>query len=137
MKLISLSDIGIAICALIATVGSIIIGLLGGWDSLAIVFISFIIIDYITGVLVAIYEKKLNSEIGLKGITKKVMMIILVIVVVLLSQIVQIEGLRSLTMLLFIANEGISILENAGKLGVPYPSILKKTLEKLKENKEE
>lgn len=137
MKLLNLSDTGIAVCTFFATVGSLLVGLLGGWDSLAVVFIAMIVLDYATGVIAAIYEKKLSSAIGFKGICKKIMMILLVFAVVYISKVVQVEGLRALCLMFFIANEGISILENAGKLGVPYPKIIKRVLEQLKQENED
>lgn len=104
--------------------------LLGGWDVFLKVLITLIVLDYITGVLVAIYNKKVSSEIGHKGIIKKV---VVLIVVAMSYQITLILGneipLREIVVSFYIANEGISLLENAGNIGVPIPKKLLEVLE--------
>ena len=116
--------------------GTLITGLvyfLGGWDIALKVLIIVVILDYLTGVLKAIYNKKLNSEIGLKGIVKKIGYFILVAVSVILDRITGETGaIRTLVIYFFVANEGISILENWGNMGVPFPQKLRETLEQLK-----
>ena len=93
-----------------------------------------IIADYITGVIVAIVKKQLSSEVGSKGIAKKILMLIVVAVANVLD--VQIigggAGLRNITIIFYAANEVISLLENTGKLGLPYPPKLLDVLEQLK-----
>lgn len=106
---------------------------LGGWDMALQVLVALVIVDYITGVIVAIFEKKLSSEIGGKGIAKKVMIFALVYVACLVDKATGSEVFRMLTILFYCANEGISVLENAGKLGVPYPKQLKDILIQLKQ----
>ena len=88
--------------------------------------ITFIIIDYISGCLVAISKKELSSEIGFKGISKKIIIMALVGVanIVDLQILGQGSALRTATIFFYIANEGISILENAGQLGLPLPKKL-------------
>lgn len=116
--------------------GTLITGLvyfLGGWDIALQVLILAVVLDYITGICKAIYKKKLNSEIGLKGIVKKIGYFILVAVSVMLDRITGDTGaIRTLVIYFFVANEGISILENWGGMGIPFPQKLRDTLEQLK-----
>lgn len=108
--------------------------LIGDFDGLFKALLVLIIADYITGVIVAVVRKKLSSEIGAKGIAKKILMLIIVAVANVLD--VQIigggAGLRNITIIFYAANEIISLLENTGKLGVPYPPKLLEILEQLK-----
>lgn len=100
--------------------------LFGCCDKLFIILIIFIVIDYITGILKAIYNKELNSRIGAKGIIKKVGYIFIVIISSLLDNLLgSQEKIRSLIIYMFIANEGISILENWAKMGIKIPKFLK------------
>ena len=100
--------------------------------------IAFIVLDYISGCLVAISTKQLSSEIGFKGISKKVLIIALVGVANIVD--VQIIGegsaFRTATIFFYIANEGISILENAGRLGLPLPKKLLQDLKQLNTEEE-
>lgn len=107
--------------------------LFGGFDGLLIALLFCIVADYITGVLAAIYEKKLSSQVGYKGIIKKVVILIIVALAVEISTITGAESIRDLVICFYIANEGISILENAGRMGVPFLSKLKELLEQLKD----
>ena len=111
--------------------------LIGEFDGLYKALLMLIIADYITGVIVAIVKKQLSSEVGAKGIAKKILMLIVVAVANVLD--VQIigggAGLRNITIIFYAANEVISLLENTGKLGLPYPPKLLDVLEQLK-NKE-
>ena len=106
---------------------------LGGWDIALQTLLIIIVLDYITGICKAIHNKKLNSEIGLKGIVKKVGYLIIVAVAVILDRIAGNTGaIRTLVIYFFVANEGISILENWGGMGLPLPKKLTETLEQLK-----
>lgn len=111
--------------------------LIGEFDGLYKALLALIIADYITGVIVAIAKKQLSSEVGAKGIAKKILMLIVVAVANVLD--VQIigggAGLRNITIIFYAANEVISLLENTGKLGLPYPPKLLDVLEQVK-NKE-
>lgn len=107
--------------------------LLGGFDGLLIALLFCIVADYITGVLAALYEKKLNSQIGFRGIIKKVVILIIVALSVEISTITGANSIRDLVICFYIANEGISILENAGRMDVPFLSKLKELLEQLKD----
>lgn len=107
--------------------------LFGGWDVALIVLIVFMVIDYITGVSVAVINKTLNSETGAKGLLKKLSIIMMLIVGVLLDRLIN-DGawvFRTLVAYFYIANEGISIIENLSLLGVPVPKKIKQILEQL------
>jgi len=129
-----MNDIMIAIKSALAAIGGVIGYFLGGVDGLMITLIAFIAVDYISGVLVAISKHKLNSEIGFKGICKKVLIIALVGVANLIDVHVIRSGAVARTAVIFFyaANEGISIVENATKLGLPVPAKLKSILEQMK-----
>ncbi len=100
--------------------------IIGGCDILFKTLLVFIIIDYITGILRAIYTKKLSSKIGAKGIIKKVGYIFIVILAALLDKLLNSTGnIRNIVIYMFIANEGISILENWTNMGIKIPKILK------------
>ena len=117
-----------------AGIGTVLTYIFGGWDTCLIVLVAFIAIDYITGIIAATVNKKLNSHIGFNGILRKSTIFLVLIVAVLLDRLLN-EGtwvFRTLVCYFYIANEGLSILENAGKCGVPLPDKLIKTLEQLK-----
>lgn len=120
-----------------ALVGGLIVTFLGGWDGLAITLVSFIVLDWITGLLKAVYNKELSSYKGFKGIIKKVVILIVVGVTVLLENNMGIPAIREIVMMFFIANEGISLLENVSQMGVPFPEKLKNVLVQLRDKKEE
>ena len=106
---------------------------LGGCDGLVVALVVFVVADYLTGVMCAISEKKLSSEVGFRGIFRKVLIFILVGIANILD--VQVIGtgsvLRTAIIFFYISNEGISLLENAGRLGLPIPEKLKLVLEQL------
>ena len=106
---------------------------LGGCDGLVVALVVFAVADYLTGVMCAISEKKLSSEVGFRGICRKVLIFILVGIANILD--VQVIGtgsvLRTAIIFFYISNEGISLLENAGRLGLPIPEKLKVVLEQL------
>lgn len=108
----------------------------GGLDNLIITLCAFMVIDYITGVLSAIYNKKLSSQIGYKGIIKKVTMLIVVAVSVLLQNKIGIPAIRDIVILFFVSNEGISILENVSSTGLKLPPKLKNVLKQLRDKGE-
>lgn len=122
--------------AVIAAIFGYVSKFLGGFDSLLVTLIILIVVDYVTGVISAAYEKKLSSAIGYKGIIKKVIMLLVVGVAVALQRILP-QGLplREMTILFFIANEGLSVLENAAKV-IPLPKKLKNVLLQLKDKSE-
>ncbi|MBQ7076044.1 MAG: phage holin family protein [Clostridia bacterium] len=106
--------------------------LLGGFDALIICLCSLVIFDYITGVFCGIIQKKLNSRTGFIGIIKKVCIFLVVAVANSIGDITGISGLRDIAVSFYIANEGISIVENLGIIGVPLPKKLIEILEQLK-----
>lgn len=128
----------IKIC--VATVGTTFTWLFGAWDTALTVLVCFMILDYITGVLRAFINKEVSSNIGLIGIARKSLILVVLIVGVLLDRLLN-EGtwvFRTLIAYFYIANEGISLLENCVGLGLPVPQKLQDTLLQLKEgNKKE
>ena len=107
--------------------------LFGGFDIAIGALLWFIGIDYITGVLKAWHNGSLNSRVGAEGIVKKIGYLTVVTIAVFLDRLAGDTGvIRNLAIYFFIANEGISILENWGSMGVPFPNILREKLEQLK-----
>jgi toxin secretion/phage lysis holin len=119
--------------SVIATIGTCITAALGGWDIALQVLVTFVVLDYVTGITVAIMEQSVSSAVGFKGIVKKVMIFALLYVAVQADKATGSDIIRSFTIMFYIANEGISILENAGKIGVEYPAPLKNILVALKQ----
>ncbi len=122
---------------IISALGGYIGWFLGGFDGFMYALIAFVVIDYITGLMVAVLERKLSSEVGFRGIFKKVMIFTLVGIgnIVDVYLIKNGSAIRTAVIFFYLSNEGISILENTGKIGLPIPEKLKKALEQL--NKEE
>lgn len=117
-------------CGAIAAVLS---NMFGGFDVLFVALLWCVLIDYITGICAAIYQKKLNSETGFKGILKKFVILCIVALAHELALVVGVPELRDLVLGFYIANEGISILENAGKMNIPVAKSLCDFLEQLKD----
>ncbi len=116
-----------------STLTTTLVYFLGGWDVALQILVAVVVLDYITGICKAIYNKKMSSTVGLKGIMKKVGYFIIVAVAVILDRITGGTGaIRTLVIYFFVANEGISILENWGGMGLPLPQKLMDTLEQLK-----
>lgn len=112
---------------------------LGGCDGLLIALLLFVITDYITGVMCAIADKNLSSAVGFKGICRKVLIFLLVGIANILDMQVIGTGnvLRTAVIFFYISNEGVSLLENAGHLGLPIPVKIKAVLEQLHERAEQ
>ena len=106
---------------------------LGGADGFLYALIAFVVIDYITGVMCAISNKQLSSEVGFRGICRKVLIFILVGVGNIVDMYVLQNGniLRTAVIFFYLSNEGISLLENAGRIGLPIPQKLKDILAQL------
>jgi toxin secretion/phage lysis holin len=106
---------------------------LGGCDGLLIALLIFVIFDYITGIMCAIADKKLSSEVGFKGICRKVLIFVLVGIGNVID--VQVLGqpgvLRTAIIFFYLSNEGLSLVENTAHLGLPIPEKLKAVLEQL------
>lgn len=111
--------------------------LVGGYDTMMVTLLLFMCADYISGIMCGITNKELSSEVGFKGIFKKIMILLLVGVTNLLGQATGIEGLRYIVISFYLANEGISIIENASILGLPVPQKIKDVLEQLKNTSNE
>lgn len=111
---------------------------LGGCDGLLYALIAFVVIDYITGVMCAIINRELSSAVGFKGIFRKVLIFLLVGLANIID--VQVIGtgavLRTAVIFFYISNEGVSLLENAGHLGLPIPEKIKTVLEQLHDRAE-
>ena len=112
---------------------------LGGLDGLLIALIVFVVLDYITGVMVAIIDKTLSSEVGFKGIFRKIIIFCLVGVahIVDANIIGTGSGLRTAIIFFYLSNEGLSLTENAAHLGLPVPEKLKEVLEQLHDRHDE
>lgn len=127
------------VLAAFAFIGSFVANALGGWDAAMQVLVALMVADYITGVLVAaVWHKSSKSKSGaldskacFKGLLKKGVILLLVWIGVLLDQALGAAYVRTAVILFFIGNEGLSLLENLGLMGVPYPAFLQKTLEAL------
>lgn len=112
---------------------------LGGCDGLLYALIAFVVIDYLTGVMCAINDHNLSSEVGFRGICRKVLIFLLVGIANILD--IQVIGagsvLRTAVIFFYISNEGVSLLENAAHLGLPVPEAIKVVLEQLHDRSEE
>lgn len=119
----------------IATLGTGLTWIFGAWDIAIIVLVSFMALDYFTGVLRAVVNKEVSSDIGLKGIARKTVIFVVLIVAVLLDRLLNTGTwvFRTLVCYFYIANEGISLLENCACLGLPIPEKLKDVLVQLKD----
>ena len=111
---------------------------IGGCDGLLIALVVFVAVDYLTGVMCAISDKKLSSEVGFKGICRKVLIFLLVgIANILDAQVIGTGSvLRTAVIFFYLSNEGVSLLENAAHLGLPVPEKIKTDLEQLHDRAE-
>ncbi|WP_394526907.1 phage holin family protein [Lacrimispora sinapis] len=119
-----------------AAMGGSLGAVLGGFDGFLYALIVFVVVDYMTGVMVGILNKELSSQIGFRGIFKKVVIFSLVAVAHIIDTHVVQNGsvLRTTVIFFYLSNEGISILENAALIGLPIPKKMKDVLEQLEEN---
>lgn len=125
----------------------LVFAVIGGWlgwflgecDGLMYALIAFVIADYVTGVMCAVSDKRLSSEVGFKGICRKVLIFVLVGMANIMDMHVIGTGcvLRTAVLFFYISNEGVSVLENAGHLGLPIPERLLNVLEQLHEDAEQ
>ena len=133
------------ILIVMSAVGGFIAEHLGGVDKMLIALLIFMLIDYITGLAVAfLFHKstktkngRASSQEGFKGIARKMCIIALIVLAHELDCLMKIDYTRSLVILFFLGNEGLSILENMGLMGVPYPEFIKKALEVMKDKSTE
>lgn len=126
--------------SIIAGVGTAFTYIFGAWDTALVVLIGFMVIDYSTGMISSAINKQLNSKVGFKGILRKCTILLVLIMGVLLDRLLN-DGtwvFRTLISYFYIANEGLSIIENIGKCGVEFPPAMQNALEQLKQgNKKE
>jgi len=116
-----------------ALVGGFITAALGGWDTMLVVLVGFVAADYLVGIIAAGMEGKLNSAVGFKGIARKILLFVPVAIAFALDTVLQQDILRSLATWFYLANEGLSIVENLGRIGVPFPPGLLAALEQLQQ----
>lgn len=117
-------------------VGGFVLQGLGGWDVILKALVALVVLDYTTGVLKAVYTKTLSSEVGFKGLIRKIIIFVVIATAVIIQSVVgDAIPLREITIIFFLCNEGISLLENASQF-VPIPEALKNTLIQLREKEE-
>lgn len=119
----------------VAVIGTGFTWFFGVWDIALLVLITFMVMDYITGVLRGYINKELSSDVGLRGIARKAVIFIVLIVAVMLDRLLNTGNwvFRTVACYFYIANEGISLLENCAALGLPIPEKVKDALAQLKE----
>lgn len=129
-------SVKLSVSSVVAVAGGFASSFLGGMDKMLISLITMMVIDYVTGIIKAIYKKELSSSVGFKGILKKLLMLLMVGLSVTLQNVLP-SGvpLREITVLFFVANEGISVLENASQI-IPLPKKLTSVLQKIQKEAE-
>ncbi|HHY72602.1 MAG TPA: phage holin family protein [Bacillus bacterium] len=121
-----MDNLGTFIKFFIAIGASLVTYLFGGLDTLLLIFTVMVVIDYVTGLLASGVERKLSSQIGFKGIAKKIIIFALIAVAYFIDQLVGNSHLiRDATIFFYLANEILSTIENAGRMGVPIPAFLR------------
>ncbi len=138
-------DIKDGVLLALSAVGAFIANTLGGWDSAMVLLCALMAADYATGVLLAaVWQRSTKSEsgalssvAGFKGLVKKGTVLLVVWVSVLLDKALGMDFIRTMVILFFAGNEGLSLLENLGLMGVPFPTFLKRMLEDLREQGDE
>lgn len=129
----ALKELWVILQTVIAALGGWLGWFLGGLDGFLYALIIFVIVDYITGIMVAIINKELSSEIGARGIFKKILIFILVGIAHIIDSRLIGEGsvIRTAVIFFYLSNEGISIIENSTRIGLPVPQKLKDVLSQL------
>ena len=129
----AIKEFWIVVQTVIAAMGGWLGWFLGGLDGFLYALIIFVIVDYITGIMVAIINKELSSEIGARGIFKKILIFILVGIAHIIDSRLIGEGgvIRTAVIFFYLSNEGISIIENSTRIGLPVPLKLKDVLAQL------
>ncbi|RIW36012.1 holin [Bacillus salacetis] len=129
----AIKEFWIVVQTVIAALGGWLGWFLGGLDGFLYALIIFVIVDYITGIMVAIINKELSSEIGARGIFKKILIFILVGIAHIIDSRLIGEGsvIRTAVIFFYLSNEGISIIENSTRIGLPVPQKLKDVLAQL------
>ena len=140
----NMNDMKNTVLIVLSVCGSGIAWALGGWDSAMQALILFLVIDWISGLMVAgVFRRSgksesgaLDSQAGYKGIMKKVGILFAVLIGVQLDRVLNIDLARNAIVIFFIGNEGLSIVENLGLMGIPFPDKIKQMLEQLKSKDE-
>ena len=130
------------LCTIVGTVGGFIASLFGGWDTALATLLIFMAVDYATGLIVAgVFHKSqktengaLESRAGWKGLCRKGTSLLVVLVAYRLDLVIGSNFVKDATIIAFIANETISIIENAGLMGAPIPAVIVKAIDVLKQN---
>lgn len=133
------------ICTAVGLAGSVIANLFGGWDDALTTLLIFMIIDYVSGLIVAgIFKKSpktdtgaLESKAGWKGLCRKGMTLLFVLIAYRLDLTIGTSYIRDAVIIAFIANETISLIENAGLMGVPLPAVISKAVDILQKKAEQ
>lgn len=136
----NITTVKTGILGIVGIVGSIIANFLGGWDMALQTLVLFMAVDYATGLIVAGVFKRsgktengaLESRAGWKGLLKKSVTLMIVLMATQLDKMTGTEIVRDAVIIAYVVNESISIIENAGLMGVPIPDVIKRTLEMLK-----
>ena len=134
------NNIRLALLGAVGLLGGFLCDILGGWDAMLCLFIGFMASDYLTGIVVAgVFHNspktetgRVESSAGIKGIFRKLAILVAVAMAHMLDVAMGVEALRGVVLCFFVANEGLSIIENIGLMGVPLPGVLKDALEVLK-----
>ena len=125
------------ICVLISAISTGLIYLFGGWDVALQCLLVAIVLDYCSGIIKAFHTKTLSSQIGFRGLLKKVGYLLIVMLAVLIDRVTGNSGaIRTLVIYYFVANEGLSIIENLSVTNIPIPKVIKKALKALKKEAE-
>ena len=140
-----MSNVKTVICTVLGVIGGFIAQLFGGWTEDIVTLISFMAVDFVMGLLLAgVFHKSnksengnLNSRAGWKGLCKKCVTLLFVLIAHRLDVSLGTEYIRTATIIGFIANEVISIVENAGLMGIPLPTVIAKAIDILKNKGEE
>ena len=120
-------------CSILAGIGTGLVYLWGGFDVAMQCLLIAIALDYVSGIIKAFVLKQLSSSVGFKGIIKKVSVLVIVALAVLIDRVTGESGaIRTLVIYYFVANEGLSIIENVGLAGIPIPKSIKEALKALK-----
>lgn len=126
-------EIGFGVPAVLSAIGGTISLMLGGWDILIQLLITFIVIDYVTGVLSGIKTKSLSSDVMYWGGIRKGITLVVIAVAVMLDELINGGSpvFRTLALYFYIGREGLSVIENLAVLGVPLPAFIKSTLRQI------
>lgn len=132
------------LCTVIGVIGSFLASLFGGWDSALVTLVIFMVVDYVSGFIVAaVFHKSkktesgsLKSSVGWKGLCKKFMILVIVVISYRLDMAIGTEYIRTMVILGFMANELISLVENAGLMGLPLPAVITKAVDILQKKAE-